>query len=315
MIKLVYGRPIGAVHISPRNIRATKSAGSVPNVRDRIDPIVWKIAGVVLLGPLMTSLDSTVVNVSLSTLSKELHAPLTMIQWVTSGYLLALALTLPLSGWLVDRIGAKRVYIFCFTAFTGASLLCGSAGSVTALISFRVIQGMAGGLLAPLAQMMAARGAGQHVARVMGLMAMPVLMGPILGPVLAGTILQHASWRWIFFINLPIGVLAMALAVWILPRDAHEVRPRTLDLKGLALLSPGLVLLLHSLETMGTSAVATHLSEVELFTALSFLAVFVRHGIDRGELALIDLQLFRNPTFSAAACIRSTSRLGCRAAE
>ena len=93
---------------------------------DGVDPRVWKITGVVALAPLMTSLDSTVVNVSLSTLGQELRVPLTTIQWVVTGYLLALALMLPLSGWLVDRVGAKGLYLGCFAAFTCASLLCGS---------------------------------------------------------------------------------------------------------------------------------------------------------------------------------------------
>jgi MFS family permease len=162
---------------------------------------------------------------------------------VTSGYLLALALMLPLSGWLVDRLGAKRVYLGCFAAFTVASMLCGLATSAAALIGFRVLQGMVGGLLVPMAQMMTAKFAGRHIARVMGIMVVPVLIGPIAGPVLAGAILQHASWRWIFFINLPVGLLAILLAMWILPRDAGEARRGGFDFIGFALLPPGLVLL------------------------------------------------------------------------
>jgi Major Facilitator Superfamily len=140
---------------------------------DGIDPRVWKITGVVALAPLMTSLDSTVVNVSLSTLGQELRVPLTTIQWVVTGYLLALALMLPLSGWLVDRVGAKRLYLGCFAAFTCASLLCGVSTTAATLIGSRILQGMAGGLLAPMAQMMIARQAGRHVARVMGVMVVP----------------------------------------------------------------------------------------------------------------------------------------------
>jgi len=272
-----------------------------------LDPAVWKIAGVVLLGPLMTSLDATVVNVSLSTLSHELRAPLTTIQWVTSGYLLALSLILPLSGWLVDRIGAKRVYLGCFTAFTLTSMLCGLATSAEALITFRVLQGMAGGLIAPMAQMVIARVAGRQVARVMGFMVMPVLIGPILGPVVAGAILQSAGWPWIFFINLPIGVLATVLAFWLLPKDDDAAYPRTFDLKGFLLLSPGLVLLLHSLESLGSNPGTARFSEMELLVSLGFLAAFALHATRRGPLALIDVQLFRDRTFSAAAATQFLS--------
>jgi EmrB/QacA subfamily drug resistance transporter len=266
---------------------------------DRIAPWVWKMAAVVMLGPLMTSLDSTVVNVSLSRLALDFHSPLTTIQWVVSGYLLALALMLPLSGWLVDRVGAKRVYLGCFTAFTAASMLCGAATSPEALIGFRVLQGMCGGLLVPMAQMMTARGAGRHLARVMGFMVIPVLIGPIFGPSLAGAILQHGSWRWIFFINLPVGLAAILLAAWILPADAHTLKPRPFDLTGFLLLSPGLVLLLHSLKNLGSAPTPLHV--LEGAAALVLLAAFVRRGLRLGPKAIVDVQLFRSPVFSAAA--------------
>jgi EmrB/QacA subfamily drug resistance transporter len=275
--------------------------------KDRIDPLVWKIAAVVMLGPLMTTLDSTVVNVSLAALGRELHSPLATIQWVTSGYLLSLALMLPLSGWLVDRVGAKQVYLGCFAAFTLASLLCGMATSATSLILFRVLQGAAGGLLAPMAQMMMARVAGRHMARVMGLAVMPVMIGPVLGPALAGAIVQHASWPWIFYINLPIGLLAMTLAWRILPADSHETQPRSFDLLGFVLLSPALAMLLHSLESLGSGASNSRLSDIELAASVALLGAFLWHGFRRGKSALIDLHLFRHRTFSAAA---STQFLG-----
>jgi EmrB/QacA subfamily drug resistance transporter len=283
------------------------SALAVPVAKERIDPLVWRITGVVVLAPLMTSLDSTIVNVSLATLSNELKAPLTTIQWVTSGYLLALALMLPLSGWLVDRVGAKHVYLGCFIGFTAASMFCGMAATAPALIGFRVLQGMAGGLLAPMTQMMIARRAGRHLARVMGFMVMPVLFGPICGPTLAGIILQHASWRWIFFINLPIGILATVLAIWILPDDSDQTQPRSLDWTGLLLLSPGLVLLLHSLESLSSGAATRYWSELELLAALVLLIAFIVHGRRRGSSALIDLHLFRRTTFSAAAATQFLS--------
>jgi EmrB/QacA subfamily drug resistance transporter len=249
----------------------------------------------------MISLDSTVVNISLARLGQELGAPLTTIQWVTSGYLLALALMLPLSGWLVDRVGAKRVYLGCFTAFTLASVACGGAASARALVGFRVLQGMTGGLLVPMAQMVTAREAGRFLPRVMGIMVVPILLGPICGPVLAGFILQHGSWRWIFFINLPIGVLAILLAAWILPGDAHDLRPRPFDLTGFLMLSPGLALLLHSLDCLSAGLPGKLINQVELAAALALLGGFVLNGRRRGSAALIELGLFRSKAFSAAA--------------
>ena len=192
-----------------------------------------------ILGSLLAQLDATVVNVSLSSLAAELHSSLPVIQWVTSGYLLALALALPLNAWLVERIGPKRLYLVCFSGFTLASGLCALSWSAGSLIGFRILQGISGGLMAPMAQLMMARVAGKNLVRVMGYAAVPILLGPLLGPVIAGAILQYASWRWLFLINLPIGILAITLAFCFLPDDHDQrVDSRELDLIGLLLLSP-----------------------------------------------------------------------------
>jgi EmrB/QacA subfamily drug resistance transporter len=263
---------------------------------DRLDPSVWKIVSVAVLGSFLSQLDATVVNVSLSSLTVELHSTLTAIQWVTSGYLLALALMLPLNGWLVDRIGAKALYLWCFSAFTISSALCGLAWSADSLIAFRILQGMSGGLLAPMAQMMLARAAGKHMARVMGYAALPVMLGPILGPVIAGAILQHASWRWLFLVNLPVGALAILLAVLFLPNDREETTPRDLDLLGLALLSPGLVLFLYGSDHLGERT-----GLLALATAAVLITIFLRTAAPKGANALIDLRLFKSRIFSASA--------------
>jgi EmrB/QacA subfamily drug resistance transporter len=266
-----------------------------PDDSDRIDPAVWKIAAVAAGGAFMSQIDATVVNVSLSSLAASLHSSLTTIQWVTSGYLLALALTLPLNGWIVDRIGAKAVYMWCFTAFTLSSALCGLAWSAGSLIGFRVLQGMCGGLLAPMAQMMVARAAGRHMAQVIGVSALPVLLAPLLGPVLAGAILQFASWRWLFLVNLPVGVLAITLAYLFLPNDKGEKQPRRLDVIGLVLLSPGLVLFLY-----GTDHLAERLGIPCILAALIMFAVFWKWAARKGDGALIDLRLLKEKVFSAS---------------
>jgi EmrB/QacA subfamily drug resistance transporter len=267
-----------------------------PSETDRLDPFIWKISSVVVLGSFLAQLDATVVNVSLSTLAGELHSSLAAIHWVTSGYLLALTLMLPLNGWLVDRIGAKNLYLACFSSFTLSSVLCATAWSANSLVGFRVLQGMSGGLLAPMAQMMMARHAGKHMVRVMGYAAVPILFAPILGPVLAGAILRYASWRWLFLINLPVGILAVVLAVLILPQDHDEQRPRDLDLAGFALLSPGLVLFLYGSDHLGN-----RVGLGAILVAVALLAAYGSTAAKRGDRALIDLRLFKGKTFSASA--------------
>ena len=266
---------------------------------ERLPADLWKIVAVAVLGSFLAQLDATVVNVSLSTLAVEMHSTLATIQWITSGYLLALALMLPLNGWLVDRVGAKRLYLVCFTAFTAASVLCGFAWSAESLIAFRVLQGLCGGLLAPMAQMMLARAAGRHMARVVGYAAVPVLLAPVLGPVVAGAILQHASWRWIFLLNLPFGALAVALAFFFLPQDSASPQRRNFDLGGFLLLSPGIALFLY-----GADHIVDRRGQLLLAVSVVLIVFFVRSAHRKAGASLVDLRLFRNRIFRAGTRVQ-----------
>jgi EmrB/QacA subfamily drug resistance transporter len=271
----------------------------------RIDPSVWKVAIVVSIGSLMSQMDSTLVNVSLSTIGHTLDAPIGTVQWIVSGYLLAMALMLPLNGWLVDRVGAKRLYLFCFFTFTLASALCAASPSIGALIGARIFQGLVAGVLVPMAQMMIGRVAGKNLERVMGYTALPILLGPILGPVLAGAILARASWPWLFLVNVPVGAAGVALAAWLLPRDAAQSiqsaqsvqsQRRPFDLPGFALISPGLVALIYGLQNVsrGDGAGA-------LIAGAVFLAGFLWHALRKGSSALVDVRIFAGRTFTVAA--------------
>lgn len=267
-----------------------------PAVEEPLAAGVWKVVAVAVLGSFITNLDGTIVNVSLSSLSTELGAPLSTIQWVTSGYLLALTIVLPMNGWLVDRIGAKALYIWCFCAFTLTSAFCGLAWSAPSLIGFRILQGFAGGLMAPMAQMMIARAAGNQMARVAGIATVPILLAPLLGPIIAGAILQYASWRWLFLVNVPVGAVGAGLALAFLPDDRQERRDRELDVLGLALLSPALALFLYSTdhltEPLGLSLLAL---------SVLLLGIFLWNAHRKGDKALIDLRQFRSRPFTIAS--------------
>jgi EmrB/QacA subfamily drug resistance transporter len=164
------------------------------------------------------------------------------------------------------------------------------------LIGARLIQGMAGGLLAPLTQLMLARVAGREFARVFGYAAVPVLLAPLAGPILAGTILKYLGWPWLFYVNLPVGILAVALAAWILPHDKAAARTHPFDLTGFLMISPGLVCLLFGLEQ------SSHHGNIwVLVLGLVLLGAFIRHAHQRKANALIDIELFKIRDFSTAA--------------
>src|SRR2546423_3847787 len=185
---------------------------------DRIDPYVWRISAVVIVGSIMSILDTTIVNVALDTLGRELHLWIANIQWVATGYLLSLAAVIPVTGWAARRFGAKQVYVVSLVLFTAGSALCGLANTSTELIVFRVIQGVGGGMILPVGQLMMAEAAGPtRMGRVMSIVAVPAMLAPILGPTIGGLILDNASWRWIFYVNLPIGIIAVVSALPLLP--------------------------------------------------------------------------------------------------
>jgi EmrB/QacA subfamily drug resistance transporter len=287
-------------------VAAAREPTSRAGDQERVDPRVWRIGAVVMCGPLMSGLDATMVNVALDTMGRDLQVPLTTVQWVSSAYLLALALALPLNGWLVDRVGARRVFVGCFAVFLAGSALSGLAGSVPQLLMSRVLQGLAGGLLAPMAQMMMARHAGKFMARVMGITAMPVMIGQILGPSLGGLILAYGDWHWMFFVNLPVGVIAIVLAIRLLPPD-ELARPRRLDLLGIALLSPGLAMSLIGLVELPKGGGIGLAGAAMAGSGVLLIGLFLMHARRKRGQALIDPRLFAGRTFRAAAATQFLS--------
>src|SRR3984885_450775 len=214
---------------------------SMTDEQNAISAHVWRVSAVVVIGSIMSILDTTIVNVALATLSHKLHASIAEIQWVVTGYLLSLAAVIPVSGWAARRFGAKQVFIASLILFTVGSVLCGFSTSSNEIIVFRVLQCLGGGMFMPLAQLIMAQEAGpQRMGRVMSLVAVPMMLAPILGPTLGGVLIQTLGWRWIFFVNLPVCVVAVVRALRILPTSAGSKTER-LDVVGLGLMSSGSV--------------------------------------------------------------------------
>jgi EmrB/QacA subfamily drug resistance transporter len=274
---------------------------SDPEATDKIEPWVWRVSAIVIVGSIMSILDTTIVNVALDTLGRELHSSIANIQWVVTGYLLSLAAVIPVAGWAARRFGAKRVYLTSLVLFTAGSALCGIATSATELILFRVLQGIGGGLILPIGQLIMASAAGpRRMGRVMSVIAVPAMLAPIFGPALGGLILDNASWRWIFFVNLPIGVVAFVTAARGLP-DPERAPAGRLDLVGLALLATGMPAITYGLAEVGTTGGFSSPKVVApILVGIGLVVGFVFHAL-RAEHPLLDVRLYRRRTFASAS--------------
>jgi EmrB/QacA subfamily drug resistance transporter len=268
---------------------------------DAIDSQVWLLSGVVVLGSIMSILDTTIVNVALNTLHDKLNSPIASIQWIVTGYMLALAAVIPISGWAAERFGTKRVYLTSLVLFTAGSMLCGISTSIGELVAFRVLQGVGGGMILPLGQMMMAAAAGpKRMGRVMSIVAVPAMLAPILGPTLGGVILEDTSWRWIFYVNVPVGLIAFVAALRVLPHGRVGTS-RPLDYRGLALMVTGIPLVTYGLAEIGTTGSFSFLHVIlPCLVGLVLVGLFVLHAL-RAKMPLLNIRLYRRPTFSTAS--------------
>lgn len=260
-------------------------------------------AVVVVLGAVMTILDATVVNVALPTLGRDLHASISAIQWVPTIYLLAFASVIPLTGWASERYGTRRLWLASLAAFMAGSLLAGLSWSVGSLIAFRVVQGLGGGMIMPIGQTMLAHVAGpKRMGRAMSIVGVPMLLVPVFGPLIGGALIDAASWRWIFFINLPVGVVAFAAALRLLPGDVQRAGSGgRLDVLGVALLSGGLATALYGLAEAGqTGSVSGAGTLGPIAGGLALVVAFVVHAL-RADHPLIDVRLFARRGFAMSA--------------
>lgn len=265
------------------------------------DPALRRLAIVVILGAIMTILDTTIVNVAVNTLGRDFNTSLSTIQWVLTGYTLALSMSIPLTGWSMQRYGAKPMWLTSLLLFISGSVLCGVAWNVGSLIAFRVIQGFGAGMIMPIGQTMLAKEAGPHrMGRVMSVIAVPAMLAPVLGPSIGGLILDHLSWRWMFYVNVPFCAIALIAAIRLLPGDEARDRSARLDVLGLLLLSPGLAALVYGLAEAGSGAGLTSTKVlVSVAAGAVLVAAFLVHAARKGADALVDVRVFANRTFSA----------------
>ena len=272
---------------------------------NRMDPRVKRIAIVIVLGSIMSILDTTIVNVALDSLSRDLHSTLSTTQWVVSAYLLALAAVIPLTGWAIRRFGAFNVYMQALVLFTLGSALCGLANSMAELIAFRALQGVGGGMLVPTGLTLLVQAAGrENLPRVMSTIGVPLVLAPVFGPTFGGFLLQSVSWHAIFMINVPIGIVTAFVAVRLLPRDRADIKDAgRLDWPGLLLAGAGTVGITYGLSQSATAGSFTSQSVVvpALLGVVLLIAYVARSR--RIRHPILDLSIYAIRAYSSASLV------------
>ncbi|MEA3216175.1 MAG: hypothetical protein QOJ19_2331 [Acidimicrobiia bacterium] len=261
-------------------------------------PYKWIVATVYVFGLFIDILDTTIVNVALPTLAREFHADTHLIEWVVLGYLLSLAVWIPASGWIGDKFGTKKTFLAALGMFVAASMLCGLSQNLGQLIAFRVIQGVGGGMLNPVGVTMLFRAfPPDERAKASAVLIVPTVLAPAAGPLIGGLLVDHASWRWIFYVNLPVGIVAFVIGALFL-REHREERAGGFDVGGFVLSALGLVLVLYAL-SQGPTQGWTSIEVVG--TAIGGLVCFgLLVLVERRPEPMLALRLFRDRMFRNA---------------
>jgi EmrB/QacA subfamily drug resistance transporter len=262
----------------------------------------WLVGIVYIMALFMDLLDMTVINVAIPTLAQEFSASTTTIEWVVTGYLLSLAMFIPISGWLGDRFGTKRVFLSALTIFLAGSLLSGLAWDVESLIGFRVLQGIGGGMLTPVGMTMLFRAfPPAERAAASAVLTVPITVAPALGPILGGYLVDYQDWRWIFFINIPFGLVALT-ASWLVLREETQESAGRLDVPGFALSGIGLVSVVYALSEAGLHGFDSPRVLIFGLGGLAVLAAFTIVEL-RTAQPMIDVRLLRDRLFAASNAV------------
>ncbi|HEX5417052.1 MAG TPA: DHA2 family efflux MFS transporter permease subunit [Chloroflexota bacterium] len=269
----------------------------------------WFVLGAVVIGTFMSIVDSTVVNIALpkiiSVFSTDVHGA----QWVLTGYLLALAVVIPLTGFVDETIGGKRAYIVSLILFTSASALCGIAWSLNVMILFRVLQGLGGGLIQPLGMSLLLREfRPEERGTALGFFGIPLMLGPAVGPILGGYLVQYVDWRFIFYINLPVGILAVIACSRFLREDTLHPG-RKLDAWGVGLVGFGSAALLYGIDNGPADGWTSTWVVAEILVGIVALIAFVFVEL-RSDQPLLELRLFKIPNFSTAVFVTLIVQVG-----
>src|SRR5215510_5752195 len=290
----------------------TGTAVERADAETKLPPQVRSALLALIVGGIAAILDSTMVTLALRTLVVRLHSTDGMIQWVTTGYLLAMAVAIPTTGWAESRWGGKRVWIAALVLFVLGSVLSALAWSDTSLIGFRVLQGFAAGLIFPLMQTLGVKAAGGHASsNLIATVSLPLALGPILGPVIGGVILNWLSWRWLFLVNVPVIGVGLVLAWRLLPADRPDPQAgrARLDVIGLVLLAPALAAILLGLSNLSQAGGISHAGAlVPLVAGVVLLVAFCASALAPGDRQpIVDIRLLVLRSLGTASIVLFTA--------
>lgn len=264
---------------------------------------------IIACGLFMENLDSTILATALPAIAQSLSEDPLRLNLAITSYLLSLAVFIPLSGWVADRYGARTVFRAAIVVFTLGSVCCGLSNTLSQLVMARIFQGVGGAMMVPVGRLVILRTVAKaDLVRAMSYLTVPALIGPVLGPPLGGLIVTYGSWRWIFFINVPIGIIGIVLAT-IFIKDVREAEIWPLDIWGFVLSGIGLAGLVFGFETAGRGVLPDYLVAILLVVGALCIALYVVHARVR-PYPIIDLTLLKIPTFGAAIVGGSLFRIG-----
>ena len=263
----------------------------------------WLVAIVFIMGMFMDVLDSTAVNVAIPRLQTDFHAPLSTVEWTVTGYLLSLALFIPGAGFLSDRFGTKRTFLTAMAVFVLGSALCGQAHTIQQLIAFRFLQGIGGGMMTPVSTAIVSREfPGEERAKASALVSVPWILGPITGPVVGGYLVTYTTWRWIFYINLPVGILGFLLALKVLREHKEPYAQGRFDLAGMLTGGAGVALVLYALSEAANNSWSSPDIVGSGVAGLLLLLLFWQIEM-RSASPMLDLRLFKNRLFALGSAL------------
>ncbi|RED59330.1 DHA2 family efflux MFS transporter permease subunit [Cohnella lupini] len=281
---------------------SVNSEAALPNSTTSIRALIGPLIAIII-GMFMVILDTTAVNVAIPVLAVDFNSTLSIIQWTITGYALAQAAVIPLAGWLSDRFGAKRIFIISIILFTIGSILCAFATTADQLIFFRILQGLGGGMVMPIAFSMTYRlSPPDKVGRIMGLMGIPVLLAPALGPVVSGYLIDYVNWQWIFLINVPIGILGVIMCIAVLPNMPKKAST-SLDFLGILLAPIAFGGLSYGLSEGGTSWTSAK-TILGISVGAVALILFVIVELTRKKEPLLELKVFRSSQFTRGILVQ-----------